>query len=133
MGPRARLAALSRLEVVVMNEVWRLGECGSAQVVEAVQARRKLAPTTIRTVLANLREKGYVLPVPSLDRGFRWKPKVSREAVARRGVKELLATLFDGSPRQAIAYLLDEEPLSDADRTAIRTLLAQRNKDGGGA
>lgn len=126
MAPNPSKAPLSRLEMAVMDVVWRLGESGSSEIVEAVQKRRPLAPTTIRTVLANLRKKGYLAPVPSLDRGFRWRPAVTRQSVARRSVKELLRHLFEGSPRQAIAFLLSDEELSADDVAEIRRLLDQK-------
>jgi BlaI family transcriptional regulator, penicillinase repressor len=117
---------LSRLELSVMSVVWELGECSSAQIVDAYRTRRKLAPTTIKTVLANLRKKGYLEPVPTIERGFRWKASVSRAAIARRSLQELLKNLFDGSPRQAIAYLLKEERISDEDMQEIRRMIRAR-------
>jgi len=119
----------SRLELEVLDAVWTLGEASSADVVEAVRRRRPLAPTTIRTVLHNLRRKGYVVPVPSLERGFRWKAAVTHQAVARRSIRELLRSLFDGSPRQAIALLLKDEELTADDLAEIRRLLdAKRSR-----
>ena len=54
------LPELSRLELAVMGVVWELGDCSSAEVIAAFTKRRRLAVTTIRTVLANLRKKGYL-------------------------------------------------------------------------
>ncbi len=61
-----------------MDIVWLLGECTSAEVTAEFQKRRRLAPTTIRTVLANLRKKHYLEQVPTIERGFRLKATVSR-------------------------------------------------------
>jgi BlaI family transcriptional regulator, penicillinase repressor len=117
---------LSRLELSIMDVVWQLGECSSAEVIEAFRERRDLAPTTVRTVLANLRKKGYLEPVPTIERGFRIKPTVTRGVVAKRSLRELLQNLFEGSPRQAIAHLLKSERLSDADLEEIRRLIDNR-------
>lgn len=117
---------MSRLELAMMDVVWDLGECSSAEVIEAFRKRRKLAPTTIRTVLAKLRKKGYLEPVPTIERGFRLKATLSRSAVAKRSLRELLKSLFKGSPRQAIAYLLSEEELSDEDMQEIRRIIKSR-------
>jgi len=114
---------LSRLELAVMDVVWRLGECSSAQVIEEFRERRDLASTTIRTVLANLRRKGYVEPVPTIGRGFRIKPTVTRSAVAKRSLSELLRNLFEGSPRLAITHLLKSERMSPEDLEEIRRLI----------
>lgn len=119
----ARLPELSRLEVEVMDVIWRLGECSSAEATSAVARKRPLAPTTVRTVLANLRKKGYIEPIPTIERNFRWKPAVDRQSVVRRTVRTLVAGLFGGSPRHAIACLLNEERLTDADLAEIRAML----------
>jgi predicted transcriptional regulator len=120
------LPDLSRLELEVMDVVWGLGECSSADVIEAYARKRDLAPTTIRTVLANLRRKGYLEPVPSLERGFRLRALVAREAVAHRTFPSLVRHLFGGSPREAIAWLLKSETIDDAELAEIRRMLAQK-------
>ena len=59
---------LSRLELEIMDVVWELGDCSSAEVIAAYRKKRPLAPTTIRTVLTNLRKKGYLEPIPTIER-----------------------------------------------------------------
>ena len=65
---KGQLTELSGLELEVMNLVWKLGECTSADVIEAYNEVRPLADTTIRTVLTNIRRKGYLELIPSIDR-----------------------------------------------------------------
>jgi predicted transcriptional regulator len=117
---------LSRLELAVMDVVWELGTGNSSQIITAFQKRRPLAPTTIRTVLANLRRKGYLECVPTVERGFRLKATVSRAVVARRSLREVLATLFQGSLQQAIACLVSDERLSDEEIKEIRRIINSR-------
>jgi len=119
---------LSRLELEIMDVVWELGDCSSAEVIAAYQKKRQLAPTTIRTVLANLRKKGYLEPIPTIERGFRIRAIVNRESVAQRLMKSLLNCLFSNSPRQAIAYLLKEENVTAADLDEIRRLIESQRK-----
>lgn len=117
------LPELSPLELEVMNVVWALGECSSAEVIEEFSKVRRLAETTIRTVLANIRKKGYLEPVPTVERGFRVKPVVSKREVARRSLKQMLSSLFDGSPREAISFLIEEEDIDQKDLKELRSLL----------
>lgn len=127
MAKRARGSAdrpeLSRLEMEIMDVVWELGECSSAEVTAAYTKKRSLAPTTIRSVLANLRKKGYLEPVPTIERGFRLRALVNRESVARRTLRGLVHSLFRGSPQTAIAYLLKDENIDEADLDEIRRLI----------
>lgn len=121
---------LTSLELAVMDTIWELGECTSSQIVETFRRKRPLAPTTIRTVLTSLRKKGYITPVPTIERALRLRPAVPRETVARRSLRELLASLFEDSPRQAIACLLDHTDLSDDELEDIRRLVEQRKRKG---
>jgi BlaI family penicillinase repressor len=122
---------LSRLELQVMDTVWELGECSSAEVIEAFTAsKRRLAPTTIRTVLANLRKKGYLEPVPTIERGYRLRATVTRASVAKRWTRYLVNTLFGESPRRAIAYLLQSEKIDEEDLEEIRRLIDTRKHGG---
>lgn len=127
---RKKLPPLSGLEREVMAVVWNLGDCTSGQVTTEFAKVRDLAPTTIRTVLANLRNKGYLKPIPSLERGFMLRPTVDRETVGRRSLKEVLASFFQGSPKQAIAYLLDEPEMTEQELTEIRRLLDDQKLKG---
>lgn len=123
---RGPTAELSRLETEVMDVVWALGQCSSAEVIEAFSKRRTLAPTTLRTVLAKLREKGYVEPVDAVERGFRIQPTVAREVVVRKTLDQLMATLFGGSPSHAIAHLLKAEQIDEQELGRLRRLIDGR-------
>ena len=125
---KAELPELSRLELAVMGVVWELGDCSSAEVIAAFTKRRRLAVTTIRTVLANLRKKGYLEPIPTIERGFRLRARVTRDAVAGRTLRGLVGSLFGGSPRQAIAHLLKDERLNETELKEIRRLLDEHRK-----
>jgi BlaI family transcriptional regulator, penicillinase repressor len=123
------LPELSRLEMAVMTVVWKLGDCSSAEVIAEFSKQRPLAETTIRTVLANLRKKGYLEPIPTIERGFRLRATVSRDAVAGRTLGGLVASLFGGSPREAIAHLLNDERLDEAELAEIRRLLDEKREE----
>lgn len=125
---------LTRLEEAVMATVWQLGECNSAEVIDAYNtANEPLAKTTIRTVLANLREKGYLEPVPTTERGFRLRATVSREAFVARSLRQLTHRLLGGNPRHAITCLINDKDIDDADLEAIQALIRERKKRGKGS
>jgi predicted transcriptional regulator len=114
-----------------MSVVWELGECTSGDVIEAFARKRDLADSTVRNVLANLRVKGYLKPIPAIGRGFRLKATVPRETVARSSLRSLLESLFQGSPQQAIAFLLDEADTSDRELEEIRRMISARKRKEG--
>lgn len=111
-----------------MGVVWELGDCTSAEVIDRFSEIRPLAPTTIRTVLAKLREKGYVKQIPSMERGYMFRAAVSRESVARTLLGEWTSSLFRDAPQQAIACLLDSADIDEADLDEIRRMIDDRKK-----
>lgn len=127
---RKPLPELSPLELEIMNIIWDLGECTSADVIAEFTRKRRLANTTIRTVLANIRKKGYLDVVPSVEPRIRFRPRVTRRAVTRRTVKHLLANMFGDSPRDAIAFLLEEEDIDQHELDEIRKLLDDQGSEG---
>ncbi len=126
---RKQLPELSPLELEVMNVIWELGDCTSADVISEFTKIRKLANTTIRTVLANIRKKGYLDVVPSVEPRIRFRPTVSRRSVTRRTMKQLLSNMFSDSPREAIAFLLEEENIGAEELDEIRKLLDGQQSD----
>lgn len=103
---------LSPLEIEIMNIVWDMQECSSAEVIAVYRRSRHLADTTIRTVLANIRKKGYLTLVPSVERGYRLRPAVTREQVAGHSLDLLVSRLFQNSPGDAILYLMKDKRLT---------------------
>lgn len=121
-----QLAPLSPLELEVMDLVWDLQECTSADVIAAYGKVRQLADTTIRTVLTNIRKKGYLELVPSIDRGHRFRPTLPREQVARQTLRALVGRLFKGRARQAILLLLSEDLMTERDLEEIKRMVERR-------
>ncbi len=119
----SELIELSQLEMEIMNIVWNLGECSSAQVIEEVGKSKKLADTTIRTVLSNIRKKGYLEAVPTIERGFHVRPIVPKKDVTLRSLRLLTNTLFSGSPKETVSFIINEEKFDDNDLVDIRQML----------
>jgi BlaI family penicillinase repressor len=120
---------LSALELEVMDLVWDLGESTSADIVEAFTKRRPLAPTTIRTVLSNVEEKGYLERVPTTERALRYRPSFPRQAVATQTLQQLVGRLFGGSPKAAIAQLLADEEIGTEELEEIQKMVSRRRKE----
>jgi BlaI family penicillinase repressor len=116
-------ADLTPLEADLMQVLWERGDANAAEVGEALKEKRPLAPTTICTVLANLRKKGYLKLVPTVERSLRYAPSVPREQVGGRRLQNLLRDFFGGSPRRLMAHLINEGSMSEAELAGIRKLL----------
>ncbi|MFP6583593.1 MAG: BlaI/MecI/CopY family transcriptional regulator [Candidatus Hydrogenedentota bacterium] len=119
---------LSKLEMSVMKVVWELGECTSRQVIERYCQDRNLADTTLRTVLANLRTKGFVTVLPSTSRELLYAPAVEKNEVKKSVMLEMLGNLFDGSPKHAILHMIESETVDDDELAEIEKLIENYRK-----
>jgi len=132
--PRRRKPAsappeLTPQELAFMQILWDRGDATAAEVREALEPATSLADTTVHTVLGNLRRKGFIKPIPTVERAMRFAPAVPREQVARGSVRSLLQQFFDGSPRRLLAHLIRDEKLDEAELAELRRLLREAKKE----
>ncbi len=97
------------LELECLKCLWLLGEGQVRDVQQALAPERKLAYTTVMTVLDRLVRKGAVSRRKA-GRAFVYQPVLSRETLRRLAVKQLLESLFSGSEDELLGYLQGREP-----------------------
>ena len=136
MGPGRKMkknkaGQLTPLELRLMQILWEKKNANAAEIQEILKDNRPLASTTIHTVLANLRKKGYIQPIPTVERALRFAPRISRNKIAGRSLTKLIAEFFNGSPGRLMAHLLKEENLDEDELKEIRSLISNARKKGG--
>src|SRR5712672_2418946 len=99
------------LELECLRALWGLGE-GSVRDVRKSIVKRNLAYTTVMTVLDRLEKRGGVTR-KKRGRSFIYAPKLSREALRKLAVKEMLDAFFDGSEETLLEYLRTPTPARD--------------------
>lgn len=97
------------LELECLKVLWTIGEGNVRSVQQALEPRRRLAYTTVMTLLERLTKKGG-LSRRKAGRSFIYTPLVDRDTMRRRAVSELTENLFDGSPDLLIAYIQNGAP-----------------------
>ncbi len=95
---------LGKLEAVVMQEVWQLGEASVRQVYERLKDKG-LAYTTVMTVMSRLASK-KILAKEMQGNAFIYKPCFSAEEVNSALVKELSKS-FKGLSAPALLHFID--------------------------
>lgn len=93
-----------RLELECLKVLWALGDASVRQIQHGLQRERSLAYTTVMTVMERLARRGCVERVKD-GRSFRYAPILTREAVRRLAVQDLLELLFDGSVESLLEFL----------------------------
>ncbi|MFL5351903.1 BlaI/MecI/CopY family transcriptional regulator [Archangium sp.] len=118
---------LTPVELELMQIVWRKGEVSVADVLEALPAERKLAYTSVSTVLRILEQKG-VLGSRKVGRGHLYSALLPREAYEVQSVRHLVETVFDGTPSALVERLVEAVPLSPEEVEQLRQLLARKGR-----
>jgi predicted transcriptional regulator len=114
-------------ELDILTILWDYGPAELGAIHAALNQHRKVALTTVATMLTLMLGKRLVSRKKG-KRNYLWSARVSRDAAAQGMVRRLLDRVFDGSAHQLVAHLLEHEQLSDADRREIAALLASARK-----
>jgi len=123
-------AALTELQVAILRVFWTLGEATTQEVHDALGPARRLAPTTVATLLSRLERRG-VLAYRRRGRQHVYRALVSERQVRRTKVKGLMESLFGGDPAALVSHLVRSDEM-DADELArIRALLEAHTHESG--
>ena len=104
-----------------MKVVWRLDRATVREVYEALRERRKIAYTTVMTMMGILEDKGF-LTRTRVDRAYEYRPTQSRQQVLGGMVREFLDRVFDGAAAPLLVHLARDTRLSKRDREKLRRL-----------
>lgn len=119
---RNPLFPLGGTEMEVLHEVWALGRATARDVHDRVSARRRVAYTTVMTVMKNLAEKGYLRYEPE-GTAYVYSAARAPEEVRASVLSGVLDKVFGGSTASLVQALVHRESLSDAERDEIRRLI----------
>ena len=121
--------SLGDRELDVMAVLWEMGDGTVAEVREKLPA--DLAYTTVLTILRKLEAKGLVRHKVE-GKAHRYIPRVAQKNARRSVLGRLIEKLFDGSPEQLLAHLVDDHDLTPAQVKRMRERLASTTRKGGG-
>ena len=104
-----------------MKVVWELENATVRDVYEALLAQRKVAYTTVMTMMKILEEKGYLKKKQS-DRAYVYRPAQPKAQVIGAMVREFVNRVFNGSAEPLLVHLVEEHGLSQKDLEEIAKL-----------
>jgi predicted transcriptional regulator len=118
---------LSKLELEIMNALWTRGASSVREILESFQDKRRPAYTTVQTVLYRLEAKEAVRRTKKIGNAHIFEAVVSKGAVQRRLVSELLG-LFGGRAQPLVSHLIETGHLTVADIDEARKTLRKLDK-----
>ena len=119
-------AKLTKLELQIMETLWRRGACSIREIQEAFPESKRPAYTTVQTTVYRLLErKKAVKIVRRISNANVFDAAISREDAGRRLIDDVLA-LFGGRTKPVMAHLVESGKLTLEDvkeaEQAIRNL-----------
>lgn len=116
---------LTEVELELMTVLWKLGEGSVTDVLEDLPKERKLAYTSVSTILRILEQKG-VLKTRKEGRGHIYIPVLLKSEYEAKTIHHVMNSVFEGAPIALVKQLLNTVPLSESDLAEIQQLLKKR-------
>jgi predicted transcriptional regulator len=111
-------ATLTPQELEIMKLVWQRGAATVRDVYEALLERRKIAYTSVMTMMKILETKGY-LKKRRQDRAFLYRPAHPKNQVIGGMIREFIDRVFNGSAEPLLVHLVKSRHLSEKDLQKI--------------
>jgi len=127
MSKKPSEVRLGRLELQIMNIVWKQSKSTVHDVKDAISKGRKPAYSTILTMMRKLENKGY-LEHEVDDRTYVYQATISRQAARRSMLGDLLERAFEGSPSLLISSLVEQNRITESELREIQKLIGERRK-----
>jgi len=124
---KGKKPVLTGQELEIMKIVWQLGTATVREVYEELLKSRKIAYTTVMTMMGILEQKGRLTKTPR-DRAYVYSPTQSQVQVVGSMVHEFVKRVFDGSAKPLLVHLARNKKISQKELDEISELLKKRRR-----
>ena len=118
---------LTEQELEIMKVIWKLETATVRQVYETLLEHRRIAYTTVMTMMNILEQKGY-LKKDQGERAFVYQPTQPQNQVIRSMVREFVNRVFNGSAEPLLVHLVEDRCLTEGDLEEIRRTIQNSRK-----
>jgi len=121
---RPKSPTLTEQELEIMKIVWAREQVTVRDVYEDILRRRKVAYTTVMTMMKILEQKKY-LRKSQEDRAYVYKPTKPKNQVIKGMVREFVDRVFNGSAEPLLVHLVEDKKLSEQDISEIARMIRE--------
>jgi BlaI family penicillinase repressor len=118
---------LTDQELEIMKVVWQRGSSTVRDVYEELLTRRKIAYTTVMTMMGILEQKGH-LKKSADERAFVYTPAQPQGEVVGNMVQEFVKRVFNGSVKPLLVHLVENKNISREELDEISKLLKDKRR-----
>jgi BlaI family transcriptional regulator, penicillinase repressor len=124
---KPKKAVLTEQELEIMKIVWRKGSATVREVYEELLNRRKIAYTTVMTMMGILEQKGH-LKKSAEERAYVYTPAQPQREVVGGMVQDFVKRVFNGSAKPLLVHLLEDQKISPEELDEISKLLRDKRR-----
>ena len=118
---------MTEQELEIMKIVWALERATVRDVYEKLLDRRKIAYTTVMTMMRILEQKEYLKRAQE-DRAYVYRPARPKSQVIKGMVRDFVRRVFNGSAEPLVVHLVEEGRLSPKELAEIALLIQNTEK-----
>jgi predicted transcriptional regulator len=119
MTPKEKLTPR---ELAIMHVVWDRGEATVRDVHDALSRQRRVAYTTVMTLMNILATKGHLVRQQE-ERAYVYSAARPRQQVVGRLVRDFVDRVFDGAAQPLLVHLVKHEKLTPAERAELKRMI----------
>jgi len=114
-------------ELEILKIVWQRGQATVREVYRDLAAQRKVAYTTVLTMMGILEQKGHLKKTAG-ERAYIYSPTKPQQQVVRSMVREFVHRVFNGSARPLLVHLLEDPDTRPEELAELEKLEKERRK-----
>jgi predicted transcriptional regulator len=118
---------LTPQELAIMKVVWKSDTVTVRDVYEALRETRRVAYTTVMTMMRILEDKGY-LQKTLVDRAHVYRPAKPRQQVVGAMVRDFVDRVLDGAPKSLLLHLAKDNTLTPKQRQMVKQLVEEMDE-----
>jgi len=120
----AKSPRIGDVEMEILQIVWSRGEATVQDVLDEILRKRRVAYTSVMTMMRNLSEKG-LLKHRSEGRSYVYSAAVNPRTIKRRLLRDTVDKVFGGSSVELIQNLVDTEKLSEEEVRELKRIIRE--------
>jgi predicted transcriptional regulator len=109
-----------------MKVIWALEQATVRDVYNALLAERRIAYTTVMTMMNILEQKGH-LKKTQVDRAFVYRPAHPKQQVIGSMVRDFVDRVFNGSAEPLLLHLVNDKKLTEKELNEIREIVRRKS------
>jgi predicted transcriptional regulator len=122
---RKKTPTLTPQELEIMKVVWERDQATVRDVYEALLEQRKIAYTTVMTMMNVLEKKGH-LRKKAEGRSFVYQPTRPRDQVVGGMVRDFVDRVFGGSAEPLLVHLVEDQHLTADELDALARRIKEK-------